>query len=79
MVPKKKPDDSTYSGRFAIRLYELRKKAGLSAEQVAEALGVSNKTVYTWESARNFPHVSMYPDIAALYKLKKAKDILPDK
>ncbi len=78
MVPKKQPDTSTYSGRFAVRLYELRQKAGLSAEQVAEALGVSAKTVYAWESATNAPHAWKFPDIATLYKLKKIKDLLPN-
>ncbi len=79
MVPKKKPDDSTYSGRFAIRLYELRKKAGLSAEQVAEELGVGGNTVLHWEANRRMPPVDTYPILAEIFKLKKVKDLLPEK
>jgi len=78
MVPKKSPNTGTYSGRFAVRLYELRKKAGLSAEEIAENVGVSIKTVYSWESANSAPHVSLYPAIAAILKAKKVKDILPN-
>ncbi|MGL6195578.1 MAG: helix-turn-helix transcriptional regulator [Thermoguttaceae bacterium] len=77
MTPARKaPSPDTYSGRFAIRLRSLREKAGLTVEEVAEKLGVSNRTIYAWEKATNAPHISMFPAIAELYKLKKIREIL---
>ena len=78
MVPKKTPDASTYSGRFAARLYALRKKAGLSAEQVAEELGLSPMAIYYWETGRRQPKISDLPKIAEVLKLKKIKDLYPN-
>ncbi len=78
MVPKKKPDDSTYSGRFAIRLYELRKKAGLSAEQVAEAVGVSVGTVYNWEAGIRQVNWDYCPLLAETLSIKP-RTLLPEK
>lgn len=78
MVPKKEPDRTTYSGRFAARLYELRKKAGLSAEQVAEELGVSAMAVYQWEAGSRKLSIELFPEMAKLYKLKKTREILPN-
>jgi transcriptional regulator with XRE-family HTH domain len=69
---------STYEGRFAIRLKELREKAKLTAEQAAERMGITEKTVFHWEAGRSSPHVSEFPKIAAVYKLKKTKDIFPN-
>jgi DNA-binding XRE family transcriptional regulator len=79
MAPaRKEPDASTYAGRFAIRLRQLREKAGLTAQQAGEQLGVSDRTVYAWENATNAPSIWVYPKISVLYKLKKIKDILPN-
>ncbi len=78
MVPKKKPDDSTYSGRFAIRLYELRKKAGLSAEQVAEVLGIPSATYYNWEASRNLPSIDKLPELAEILGVE-IRTVLPKK
>jgi len=79
MVPaRKEPDSSTYSGRFAIRLKQLREKAGLTVEQVADQLGLTATAVYHWESGLHAPKAQMFPNIAKIYKLKKVKDILPN-
>jgi len=52
MTPRqRKPvDTSTYEGRFAVRLKNLREKAGYSVEQLAEISGVPRTTIYNWES-----------------------------
>jgi len=49
----------------------LRKKLGLSAEQIAKLLGVSGQSVYAWETKRSSPRRAQLPAIAALRKLGK--------
>lgn len=49
----------------------LRKKLGLSAEQIAKLLGVSSQAVYTWEAKRSTPRRSQLPAIAALRQMGK--------
>lgn len=45
----------------------LRKGMGLTQQEVAERLGVSNKTVSKWESGGGFPDITVLPALAALY------------
>ena len=40
---------------FSEKLYELRKKRGLSQEELAEALDVSRQAISKWESGRAMP------------------------
>jgi len=75
--PRKEPDKGTYSGRFAQRLKTLREKAGLTPEQAASELGITANAIYRWESDLNFPRISLFPQIAALYGLKRGRDLLP--
>ena len=75
---RKEPDTGTYSGRFAVRLRKLREKAGLSPQEVADAMGVCLAAVYDWESQRNFPKIVNFPQLAELYGLRKSKDLLPN-
>ena len=78
MTPaRKEPDKTAYSGRFAIRLRELREKAGLTPEQVAERLDVTANAVYRWEGDLNYPRISLFPKIAELYNLKIVRELLP--
>ncbi len=70
MTPAQKPiDDSTYSGRFAARLRELREKAGLTVEQVAEAMEsngykMAARSFYHWEQAKRDPPLDAFPALA---------------
>ena len=48
--------DLKMNGKF---LSELRKEQGLTQKQLAEVLGVSDKTISKWECGRGFPDVSM--------------------
>ena len=48
---------------IANRLIELRKKSGLSQEQLAEKLGLSRQAVSKWE------HGVALPDIMTLYAM----------
>ncbi len=76
--PRKEIDMTTYTGRFAARLKMLREKAGLSVEELAESLGVTDQCIYDWEAARRQPKISDLPQISHAIGMKKAKDLLPN-
>ena len=44
-----------------------RKAKGMTQQQVADELGVSNKTVSSWETGASCPDISMLPVLAELY------------
>ena len=48
-------------------LKTLRKEKNLTQEQLAEKLGVSNRTVSRWETGTNMPDISLLLEIAELY------------
>ena len=45
----------------------LRKEMNLTQEQLAEQLGVSNRTVSRWENGNNMPDISLLSEIAEFY------------
>jgi DNA-binding transcriptional regulator YiaG len=49
----------------------LRKKLGLSGMEMAKLLGVSNQSVYHWESGKSKPRAAQLAAIAAARKLGK--------
>ena len=51
----------------ANRLYELRKKQGLSQEELAEKLGVSRQAVSKWERSESSPDTDNLIALAQLY------------
>jgi transcriptional regulator with XRE-family HTH domain len=53
----------------ANRLYELRKKSGLSQEELAEKLGVSRQAVSKWERSESSPDTDNLIALARLYDL----------
>lgn len=48
-------------------LATLRKNANMTQQDVADRLGVSNKTVSKWESGGGFPDIAILPALAELY------------
>ncbi|MCD8006733.1 MAG: helix-turn-helix domain-containing protein [Oscillospiraceae bacterium] len=58
------------------KLYTLRKKSGLSQEQLAERLGVSRQAISKWESGNSIPEsdklvaISNYFNVSLDYLLK---------
>lgn len=48
---------------------DLRKKRGMTQEQLAEALGVTVGAVYKWESKRSMPEVSLLMQMADLFEV----------
>jgi len=77
--PRKTIDTSTYTGRFAARLKELREKKKLTAEEMADALGVTLNTIYHWEKAHSFPKPGQLPLLAEALKLKSVRLLFPEK
>ena len=53
--------------KIGVFLKELRKAKGLTQEQLAEVLNVSNRTVSRWETGSNMPDISMLVEIAVFY------------
>ena len=47
----------------------LRKANGLTQQQVADKLNVSNKTISKWECNEGYPEITMLPVIAELYSV----------
>lgn len=76
--PKKEVDTSTYTGKFAARLTMLRKKAGLSVEELSEKSGIPKRTLYAWESTENQPLIGQLPQLAEALGIK-IRTLLPEK
>lgn len=53
-----------YMEGFAMRLTQLRKKKGYTQAQLADKIGVSNKSVSRWETGDGYPDVSVLPALA---------------
>ena len=54
--------------RLGESIRSLRKQAGLTQEQLAEALGVSVSAVHKWESGKATPELEMLVDIAEFFE-----------
>lgn len=69
MTPiKREADLSTYAGRFAARLRELREKAGLSQAELAEKTGTKQRTLSDWETGKAQPPFNVFPLLADALK-----------
>lgn len=53
---------------FAENLYDLRKSAKMTQEQLAEKLGVSFQAVSKWENNQAYPDIELLPAIANIFK-----------
>ena len=49
------------------KLYTLRKKSGLSQEQLAEALNVSRQAISKWEGGKSYPDIHSLLLLSALF------------
>ncbi len=47
----------------------LRKQKGLTQEELAKTLGVTNQAVSKWESGQNCPDIQLLPEIAKLFEV----------
>ena len=48
-------------------LADLRRARGLTQQEAADQLGVSNKTVSKWENGAGLPDITVLPALAELY------------
>lgn len=64
--------------KFGDKLIELRKKNGLSQEELAEKLGVSRQSVSKWESNNTYPETDKIIQIANLFDCSM-DDLINDK
>ena len=55
--------------RLGERIRNLRKKAGLTQEQLAETLGVTAGAVYKWESGRAMPELEMLVELGRFFEV----------
>ena len=58
--------------QFEKNLTILRKKKGLSQDELAFAIGVTRQTIYTWEAGLN------YPTVVALKKIAEVLEVSTD-
>ena len=61
------PLKSEKAAEYAEKLYDLRKEKGLTQQEVADNLNVSNKTISKWERDEGYPEITMLPEIAKYY------------
>lgn len=72
---RKEVDTSTYAGKLAVRLVELREKKKLTAAEVAEQTGISIRTIQNWENGDRCPITEDFLKLAKLYGIKSLKDL----
>lgn len=68
--------DQEKIGRF---IANCRKERNLTQEQVAEKLGVSNKTVSRWENGNGFPDVSLLQSLCEVLNISVNELLLGEK
>ena len=52
---------------FSEKLQTLRKRKGLTQEELAQALFVSRTAISKWESAQCCPDIQLLPDLAKIF------------
>ncbi len=78
---KIEPDRSTYSGKFAARLCELR--AGRDVERIVKAIEragfdrCGRATYYNWEAGKTDPPIDALPALAKALGVKQVADLFP--
>lgn len=58
--------DSSDSLKIGVRIRSARGEAGLTVDQVAQALGVNSRTVNGWQSGRSRPSYERLVELARL-------------
>ena len=63
---------------FSKNLKNLRKRLGISQEQLAQRLGISDKTISSWEIGRTEPNMGMVQRIADMFSISTDELIKDD-
>lgn len=74
---RKTVDQSTYSGRVAVRLRELREKKKKTVAEVAKALKIPASTYYGYENNQSEPTLDRFAKIAKILGVKPG-DLFPE-
>lgn len=74
---RRPPDKSNYAGRFGARLRELRDRSGKTPAEIADRVGVTEMTVYNWETAATFPKVEQLPTLAKALGCQTIGELFP--
>ena len=53
---------------FSEKLVVLRKRSGLSQEDIAEKLGVTRQAVHKWETEKSMPNIEILKSLSINYK-----------
>lgn len=64
---------------FGDKLKQIRKKEGLSQEQLAEKIGVSRQAITKWETGRGLPDVENMVILAEIFKMTLDELVLQEK
>ncbi|GFH93564.1 HTH-type transcriptional regulator Xre [Lachnospiraceae bacterium] len=55
--------------RCGEQLAFLRREMGITQEQLAQAMGVTNQAVSKWESGQSYPDITLLPRLAAYFRV----------
>ena len=56
--------------KIVLRIADLRKKAKVTQQELAERIGVSFQTVSKWETGVNMPDITILPILSDYFKHK---------
>ena len=56
----------------------LRKRAGITQEELAKKLNVSNQAVSKWEAGKCCPDIELLPELASLFEIS-IDDLIKEK
>ena len=56
--------------KIVLRIADLRKKAKVTQQELAERIGVSFQTVSKWETGVNMPDITILPILSDYFKPK---------
>ncbi len=52
-----------------LRIAELRKKRGITQQELADVVGVSFQTISKWENENSMPDITMLPSLADYFQV----------
>lgn len=65
--------------KIGLKIKELRKERGMTREQVAQRLNVSQREVLNWEKGKAQPDRSLVPELLSLFEVSEHELFSPCK